>query len=449
MISHPFHDETIRFPTWRAILAHSSLPYPTFRNHQEAIIRLLKLCKTVGRPLSVELIKWHLTSRNVAEELIERERAAYRWLLIAARKAGATTKTAIKFYPPSIPDEAPRGKNTFSTLPPVAGTHLGDSEWERSLVRTIRSRGLLWTTERTYRGWARRFDQFLGLRTPLDATGEDVSSFLTDLAVTKGLSASSQKQALNAVVFLMQQSLRIDLGEFHFKKPRKRIKMPVVLSPQEMDLLLDNMEGTFLLMAELTYGTGVRLTELLKIRIQHLDMNRGQLRVIAGKGDKDRITVLPDSIRDKLERHLERLGDLFRADRENNAEGVWLPEGLARKYRGAGKQWRWQWVFPGRNLSTDPQTGIFRRHHVLPAAFQKAVRRAADIARIGKAVTPHVLRHSFATHLLENGTDIRTLQELLGHSRLETTQIYTHVVKRHGAGVVSPLDARRKAPPVG
>jgi len=194
-------------------------------------------------------------------------------------------------------------------------------------------------------------------------------------------------------------------------------------------------------MAELMYGAGLRLMELLRLRVHHLDLDRGQLKVYAGKGDKDRITVLPNRLVPQLREHLGRLKVIFDRDRAENLAGVWLPEGLERKFKKAGETWQWQWLFPSREASFDPVSGTHRRHHVLDGAFQNAIRLAANRAGIDKRVTPHVLRHSFATHLLESGTDIRTVQELLGHESVETTQIYTHVMQKPGLGVRSPLDA--------
>jgi len=188
------------------------------------------------------------------------------------------------------------------------------------------------------------------------------------------------------------------------------------------------------------YGAGLRRMELLRVRVHHLDRERGQLKVFAGKGDKDRLTVLPERLRPMLERHLERLRKLYAADRTARLPGVWLPEGLEKKFARAGEAWEWQWLFPSREAARDPVSGLRRRHHVLDGTFQNAVRMAAQAAGITKRVTPHVLRHSFATHLLEDGVDIRTVQDLLGHESLETTQIYTHVMRRPGLGVRSPLD---------
>ncbi len=198
------------------------------------------------------------------------------------------------------------------------------------------------------------------------------------------------------------------------------------------------------MMAELAYGAGLRLMELLRLRVHHLDLDRQQLRVLGGKGDKDRMTVLPSSLVQPLRGHIERLRVLHAEDRAAGLPGVWLPEGLARKYPKAGVSWEWQWLFPSREASVDPVTGIWRRHHLSDNPFQDAIRKAARRAGIDKRVTPHVLRHSFATHLLESGTDIRTVQELLGHESVETTQIYLHVMQKPGVGVRSPLDQIEK-----
>jgi integron integrase len=308
------------------------------------------------------------------------------------------------------------------------------------MIAAVRRKGLLWRTEQTYRGWAARFADFLSPRSPYAGTGEDVARFLSALAVEKRASGSTQKQALNAVVFLMQEALRRDLGTFDFQRARARQKIPVVLTIEECQRLIAQLSGTNRLMAELMYGAGLRLMELLRLRVHHVDLERGQLHVYAGKGNKGRLTVLPDSLREKLREHIDRLKVLFDSDRRAGLPGVWLPEGLDRKYAKAGVTWNWQWLFPSRELLRDPVSGACRRHHVLEGTFQNAVRTAGEAARILKRVTPHVLRHSFATHLLESGTDIRTVQELLGHQSVETTQIYTHVMQKPGVGVRSPLD---------
>jgi integron integrase len=328
-----------------------------------------------------------------------------------------------------------------SATPGLARNDRGEAFWEQRLIAACRERGFLWRTEETYRSWAARFAGFIAPRTPQTAGPKEVGAFLTELAVGQRASASTQKQALNALVFFMQEGLKQELGVLSFQRAAPRERMPVVLSREECQRLFKQLTGTTRLMAELAYGAGLRLMELLRLRVHHLDLERGQLKIYAGKGDKDRITVLPVKLVTPLQEHLAWLRGLFAEDRAAKLPGVWLPEGLARKYSRAGVSWEWQWLFPSRETSVDPETGILRRHHLSDTPFQEAIRGAARHAGIDKRVTPHVLRHSFATHLLEAGADIRTVQELLGHESVETTQIYTHVMQKPGIGVKSPLDA--------
>ena len=255
---------------------------------------------------------------------------------------------------------------------------------------------------------------------------------------------ATQRQALNALVFLVREALAKPLDDFStYVRARRPRRIPEVLSRAECQQLLNALEGTMRLMAELMYGSGLRLMELLRLRIKDVDVDRRQLVVRDGKGGKDRVTVLPESLVQPLLTHRERLRGLHAQDREANWPGVWLPEGLERKYPKAGISWEWQWFFPSRQQMREPRTGIMRRHHVLDATFQGAIRQAARRAGLNKRVTPHTLRHSFATHLLESGTDLRTVQDLLGHKDVKTTQIYTHVMQKPGLGVRSPLDANR------
>jgi integron integrase len=337
---------------------------------------------------------------------------------------------------------------------------LGKTDWEKKLIRTLRSRHYQWRTEQTYRQWAWRFSDWLEGRAPSrpqpasghdgawpskrleDATAVDVRDFLSDLATRQRVSASTQKQALNALVFLLREALDREPGEFgDFARARPSLRIPVVLSREECQRLFAAMEGTLRLMAELMYGSGLRLTELLRLRIKDVDIERGQILVRAGKGDKDRVTMLPVTLTGRLREHREGLRTIYEKDQQANLPGVWIPEGLDRKYPKAGEAWEWQWFFPSRELMNDPRSGLRRRHHLLDENLQLAIRQAARRAQLNKKVTPHVLRHSFATHLLESGTDIRTLQELLGHKDVSTTQIYTHVLNRPGLAVRSPLDA--------
>jgi integron integrase len=317
----------------------------------------------------------------------------------------------------------------------------GTPTWEAELIRKIRLKGLLWNTEQSYRGCLNRFAARIVPMTPDQAGTVEVRDYLTELAVQQQVAASTQRQALNALVFYYREVVQRDLGDLgDFCRARRGPKIPVVLSRAEVDRLFAQLTGTWLLMAQLQYGSGLRITELIELRIQSLDLDRHRVLIFGGKGNKDRATVLAKKLLPKLRDHLDRLRELFAKDRENNAPAVWLPRGLERKFSAAGTQWQWQWLFPMAHLSLDRQTGIIRRHHVLDGTFQRTIKTAAQNAGIDKRVTPHVLRHCFATHMLESGVDIRTLQDLLGHANVETTQIYTHVMSCPGVGAPSPLD---------
>jgi integron integrase len=389
--------------------------------HEQEIRRFFRRCRQLRTPATVAFVRHYLSGLAAADT--EAARAALRWLFrtaAAARSGGPETAAGM---------EAVRRPE-----PLPARQDLGGADWERDLVTAIRRKGFLWRTEQTYRQWAARFAATLAPRSPYAAEGADVADFLSRLAVEQRASASTQKQALNALVFFLQEVLRRDLGELDFRRARPGRRVPMVLTRDECRRLFEQLAGTNRLMAELMYGAGLRLMELLRLRVHHLDLERHQVKVFAGKGDKDRITLLPESLRAPLAAHLERLRETFTADRATGLPGVWLPEGLARKYPRAGESWLWQWLWPSRELARDPASGVLRRHHVLDGTFQNTIRLAAQTAAIPKRVTPHVLRHSFATHLLEAGTDIRTVQDLLGHESVETTQIYTHVMQKRGWG---------------
>lgn len=428
------HHRPISFPNWKTALARSPLSQQVQAAYTREILAFLKHLKAGHAAATIPAAKQYLDWRERQSPAPARE--ALRWFYREGSKAGSldapqpvNSAALTKSSRPSRPME-----------PPAAASDLGSETWERDLIKTIRERGFLWRTEQTYREWAVRFARFIAPRSPYAAAGEEVASFLSALAVQGRASPSAQKQALNALVFLMQETLHRDLGQMQFKRAYPKQRLPTVLSVAETRSLFAQMTGTPGLMAELAYGAGLRLMELLRLRVHHLDLDRGRLQVFAGKGDKDRATVLPEKLIPALRAHLARLHNLWKSDRAAEVPGVWLPEGLDRKYPKAGVSWEWQWLFPSRELGTDPATGIRRRHHVSDNLFQRALKVAATKAALTKRVTPHVLRHSFATHLLEAGTDIRTVQELLGHASVETTQIYTHVMKKPGLGVRSPLD---------
>ena len=302
-------------------------------------------------------------------------------------------------------------------------------------------------TEEAYGQWVRRYLKFHrdaqgAWRHPRDLGAADVVAFLNHLANVENVAAGTQNQALNALSFLYTQVLRIELGDLgEFLAASKRRRVPVVLSKAETQKLLASLEGTWRLMAQVLYGTGLRLMELLRLRIQDIDFERNQIVVRGGKGDKDRVTILPDSLRSAIMEHLKRVRLLWEADGREGFGEVYLPEGVARKYPKAAREWGWQWVWPSRSRSRDPRSGKERRHHVQETGLQRAVKAGLQLSGIVKRANCHTLRHSFATHLLENGYDIRTVQDLLGHKDVSTTQIYTHVMQKPGLGVKSPLDA--------
>ena len=306
----------------------------------------------------------------------------------------------------------------------------------------IRAKHYSRRTEESYTQWIKRYILYHGKRHPKDMGAGEVEAFLSSLATERNVSASTQNQALAALLFLYRDVLGIELPWLtNLTRAKPRERLPVVLSVAEVNRLLARLDGTHALMARLLYGTGMRLMECVNLRVKDIDFDQREIVVRDGKGGKDRVTVLPQALAAPLREHLKRVRMLFETDRAANLPGVYLPDALVKKYPKAGMEWGWQWVFPARGLSTDPRTRIRRRHHAHEQALQRAIKRTAQAVGIAKPATTHSLRHSFATHLLQNGYDIRTVQELLGHSDVSTTMIYTHVLNRGGRGVVSPLDS--------
>jgi integron integrase len=295
-------------------------------------------------------------------------------------------------------------------------------------------------TEEAYVGWVRRYVRFSGMRHPAELGGEDVRRFLTALADRGHASASTQSQALSGLLFLYRQVLGRELDPGAIVRPVKPVRLPVVLSREEVRALLGALAGTPRLVAVLLYGSGLRLLEALSLRVKDLDFATGEVVVRRGKGDKDRITMLPGSAREALEGQLQRVRRLHQRDLTTGGGYVSLPGALHRKSPGAAREWVWQYVFPATRRYPDPGSGVYYRHHLHESVVQRAVKRAIHDAGIAKRATCHSLRHSFATHLLEDGYDIRTVQELLGHRDVATTMVYTHVLNRGGFGVRSPAD---------
>lgn len=296
-------------------------------------------------------------------------------------------------------------------------------------------------TEEVYIQWIKRFIYFHNKRHPKDMGEREVSSFLTHLAVDKHVSASTQNQALSAILFLYKRVLEVELAWLDDVVRAKRPKyLPVVLSKQEVRQVLNAMSGTNALVAKLLYGTGMRLMEALRLRVQDVDFEQYQIIVRSGKGNKDRITTLPETLVGPLKEQLEKARVIHNNDLSEGYGRVYLPFALDRKYPGAGVDFCWQYCFPSVGRSTDPVTGRIGRHHLHDKNIGRAIRNAARKVGINKRVSSHTMRHSFATHLIENGYDIRTVQELLGHKDVSTTMIYTHVLNKGGRGVKSPLD---------
>ena len=307
---------------------------------------------------------------------------------------------------------------------------------------TLRLKHYASSTEDSYVSWVKRYILFHNKQHPRDMGIDEIDAFLTHLAVEQQVAASTQNQALNALLFLYHQVLHIKLeGPISPIRAKKRKRLPTVLTREETLRVIAQLSGTHHLIARILYGSGVRLMECLHLRVKDLDIARYQVCVRDGKGSKDRFAPLPDAVVPLLQQHLKRVvHPLYEEDVERGFGFVSLPFALERKYPNASKEWLWQYVFPSRHLSPNPDTGEARRHHLHPSAVQRAVRAAAQAADIPKRVTCHVFRHCFATHLLESGYDIRTVQELLGHKNVKTTMIYTHVLNRGGLAVRSPLD---------
>lgn len=296
-------------------------------------------------------------------------------------------------------------------------------------------------TEQAYIQWIKRYIYFHNKKHPAEMGAEELSAFLTHLAVNKNVTASTQNQALSALLFLYKQVLGIELPWLNDVIRAKRpSRLPVVLPKEQVIQVLGGMQGTNALIARLLYGTGMRLMEAMRLRVQDIDFDYRQITVRLGKGGKDRVTMLPDTLIEPIQAQLADAQGIHQMDLKEGFGCIYLPYALAKKYPNACREWRWQYVFPSIKRSRDPHDGMIRRHHLDEKNIQRAVRESARRCGILKRVTPHTLRHCFATHLLESGVDIRTLQELLGHQDIKTTQIYTHVINKGANAVRSPLD---------
>ena len=341
----------------------------------------------------------------------------------------------------SLTDSPVRGNES---LPSLGDRQVGCTRRPKlldQLRESLRSRHYSPRTEQTYCHWVRRYIHFHNIRHPAEMAEPEINAFLTHLATKEKVSASTQNQALSALLFLYRHVLGREVGDLgEIIRARKPKRLPVVMTRGEVKAVLTNLTGDKWLMASLMYGAGLRLMECLRLRVQDIDFSRNEILVRDGKGAKDRITMLPESLKALLQRHLKIVKAIHERDLADGWGRVLLPDALDRKYPNAPREWRWQWIFPQENRWKNPKTGEEGRHHVHASIIQKAVNGAVKRANLAKRATCHTFRHSFATQLLESGYDIRTVQELLGHKDVKTTMIYTHVLNRGGKGVKSPMD---------
>lgn len=314
------------------------------------------------------------------------------------------------------------------------------SPFLRQVRTVVRERGLAYKTETTYLHWIRRFIYFNGKRHPEDLGEQQVSQFLSHLALNKDVAVNTQKIALNALVFLYRDVIKRPLGKLSHRYARESTRIPTVFTHQEAMAVIDQLRNPYRLTAELMYGSGLRISEAIKLRVMDIDFGMNVLVVRNSKGNKDRVTVLPAKLVDPLRTQIDYVSALHRQDLADGVGEVYLPKALARKYPTAALQLGWQYLFPATTIAKDPRADKYRRHHMIDRTVQKQIRFAIRQAGIEKKCGSHTFRRSFATRLLEGGYDLRTIQELLGHSDVATTEIYTHVVKRGGKGVISPVD---------
>lgn len=304
----------------------------------------------------------------------------------------------------------------------------------------IRSQNKSWSTEKTYIYWIKKYIYFHNKQHPVNLNEQSIESFLNSLVTQHHASPSTQATALNAIVFLYKQFLKRELLELNFNYSKKKTRLPVVFSTYEAKAVIDQLNGDKQLMAKLMYGSGLRVSECLRLRVKDVDFGRNEITIRAGKGNKDRLTMLPESVAELLHEQISHVAFIHSSDTHSGFGEVYMPHALARKFPAEARSLNWQFLFPSNNRANDPRDGKTKRHHRHPRYIQKAVKQAINDAGIRKQANCHTFRHSFATHLLERGYDIRTIQELLGHADVSTTEIYTHVLNKGGFGVKSPID---------
>ena len=445
--------EDIHFDNWAEVLDSAQLPIKR-RNSWRIVLRwYLGFCRRsragVNFDSAREFIAWAIKDKTPEAWQVEDWKAAIRWFFREAKMHGGQSRKApgrTQETGNAVAVRVGSGKPGIGTSNPgtscvQGGASTAMPEWKRRFLTVIRRRHYSFRTEQSYLVWIEQYARRVG-RQDLESLGEmEIKGFLDSMALNERLSASSQRQALNALVFLYREVFERELSDFSdYRRAKIRTNAPVWLTAEELVRLFGALEEPWQLMARVMFGGGLRLMELLRLRVKDVDLMQEVITIRGGKGDKDRFTALGHATVEPLKLHLERIQKWHQADRAANVAGVWMPGGLDRKFPRAGEEWPWFWLWPDDRLSQDPRSKVLRRHHVSDRVFQLAIKAAAQKAQLNKRVTPHVLRHSFATHMLERNYDIRTVQELLGHRHVETTQIYTHVMNRPGTGVKSPLD---------
>lgn len=388
------------FPDWPSFLEASGLPPQVRSAHGLCIRWYLSWCRRgkvrVDFDSARQFVTWAQEAKAAEDWKVESWKEALRWFFRTGRqreRIAAGAGPAGVHAGEGAAEDGLHSSEQGGADPPGGTPFTTWAEWMESLVRTLRIRHMSYRTEQTYVGWAQRFVAANKLRVPREVGEAEIKAFLDELAVGGRVSASTQRQALNALVFLLREVMGRTLGDFgDYERARVRQRLPVVLTREEVRSLLSRLQGTNQLMARVMYGTGMRLMELVRLRVQDVDFGRGVVLVRRGKGDKDRVVPLPETVREEWRAHLGRVQGLHEQDRAAEVAPVWLPEALGRKYPNAGREWPWQWVWPSRELSADPRSGVMRRHHVQEGAFQAAIRKAARLAGISKPVTPHVLR---------------------------------------------------------
>lgn len=445
----------VYFPDWQsALLEDGSLGDRQRVGYQITIRWFLGYCKRGHQGATIEqghsFLAEAVATKQPNEWVHQQWKDAMNWFFMTAKRLGViedVENRGSEGVGEHVAEGRLSGCSASSTQrgPRSQSAQLMDSEpeWKLEFIRLIRIRHMSYQTEKTYMNWLERLAKFHKTQALKSLPESALTQFLDYLAVVKHVSDSTQRQALNALVFLYREVFEHELGDFsNYRRASAKKSVRVVLTLEEIERLLAELEPLNALMACLQYGAGLRVSELMRLRIKDMDFERGQVIVRAGKGNKDRVTLLPQSLLPALKRHREAIRKLYELDRKQGVAGVYLPPALARKYKYAGERWEWFWFWPAKGLSEDPRArGTVRRHHVLQKVYQEAVTRAARSARFDKHVTSHALRHSFATHLMESGTDTCRVQELLGHADLETTRLYLHVMQKQ---MDSPADKLSK-----